>query len=228
MPGSPVGRATGAKSVYDRIRSQIIEGTLAPDERLTEPGLAHALQVSRTPVREALRLLMAEGLVREQLTGGVRVTPLRIEDLSRIYEVRERLEGLMARDASIRISAEGRAELEYLHTLMERTRESDPTVLDLGGQFHAKIAEYADNPWCAQLLRQIRGHVDRYRARSTSRPGRIDEAIAEHRAVLEAVQTGTPHEAEEAMRHHVRLSAESAAQALRPGDFPKSVSGAAR
>ncbi len=208
-------RSSGALTVYTTVRAQIIDGTLAPDLRLTEPELAHSLGVSRTPVREALRLLMAEGLVLQQVTGGMRVAPLRSDDLNRIYDIRARLEGLLARDAAARMDVRFRHELLGIVEVMERTRGVDGDVLDLGRQFHAKIAECADNRWCVQLLHQIRGHVDRFRAWSTSDPGRPDEAVTEHGKILQALLAGDPDAAERAMLAHVARSAHAARRALR-------------
>lgn len=196
------------------LRARIIDGSLAPEARLTEPDLAQSLDVSRTPVREALRLLMAEGLVQQRLTGGMRVATLHSDDLDRIYEIRGRLEGLMARDACVRMDAVARVKLQNLMDLMERMKGVDTAVLDLGRQFHGAIAERADNPWCANLLHQIGGQVDRYRARSTSQPGRPDEAVAEHRRIFDQVTGGDPDAAEQAMREHVALSAAAARRAL--------------
>ncbi|MEK8227493.1 DUF2625 family protein [Oerskovia sp. M15] len=102
-PLAVVRRQSGARAVYDLLRSRIIDGTLAADARLTEPVLSAQLGVSRTPVREALRLLQAEALVVEQPTGGVRVAPLDVANLQRVYDVRARLEGLLARDACERV-----------------------------------------------------------------------------------------------------------------------------
>ena len=228
MSASTARRASGAQTVYETVRAQIIDGALAPDTRLTEPGVARALGVSRTPVREALRLLLAEGLVQQQLTGGMRVAPLRSDDLGRIYDVRGRLEGLMARDACARMNAAYRAELQNLVALMERTRGIDAEALDLGRQFHTKIADCADNPWCEHLLHQIRGHIDRYRAFSTADPGRVGDAVTEHAGIFTALISGDPAAAERAMHEHVSRSAESARRALHlpdvrgaPGEAPR-------
>lgn len=213
-------RSSGAHAVYDVLRARIIDGTLAPEARLTEPDLAQSLDVSRTPVREALRLLMAEGLVQQRLTGGMRVAALHTDDLDRIYEIRGRLEGLMARDACVRMDARGRDKLQNLMDLMERMKGVDTAILDLGRQFHGAIAEIADNPWCANLLHQIGGQVDRYRARSTRQPGRPDEAVAEHRRIFDQVTGGDPDAAEQAMRDHVALSAAAARRALQHDVVP--------
>jgi DNA-binding GntR family transcriptional regulator len=206
-------RQSGAHAAYELLRARIISGEISPGTRLTEPELASALGVSRTPVREALRLLIAEGLVDQLPNGGSRVTPLNPADIRRVYDVRARLEGLMARDACVRMTPAHLDDLARLIDLMERLRGEETEVLRLGREFHGRIAEIADNPWCEQLLRQIRGHVDRYRSLSTREPGRPDRAVAEHKAIFEALSAGDPERAEQAMRQHVEQSATSALHA---------------
>ncbi|WP_286217011.1 GntR family transcriptional regulator [Paraoerskovia sediminicola] len=220
LPGLGIGpelgvrRQSGARLVYEHLRAEIVAGDLAPGERLTEPVLAERLGVSRTPVREALRLLQAEDLVEQQATGGMCVAPLDAGDLGRVYDVRSRLEGLLARDACLRATAADVAELERLVDLMERMHDDETEVLRIGGEFHGLIERVAANRWGAALLRQIRGHVDRYRALAAhERMGGTDH-IEEHRAVAEAIASGDPDRAEAAMRRHVDRSGELAAAAF--------------
>lgn len=216
MSRPAVALAPGLEAVYQRLRTAIIDGRLRPDERLTEPALADLLDVSRTPVREALRLLLAEGLVQRQVPGGLRVAPLRREDADRIFDLRARLEGLLARDACLRLDDAGEARLRRLVTLMEHLAEDELEVLRLGREFHETIAEIADHPWCSQLLRGIRGHVDRYRTWATSAPGRPGQAVAEHRTILDALAARDPEAAERMMQEHVIRSADAVRRAL-PG-----------
>ncbi|MBD5786138.1 GntR family transcriptional regulator [Cellulosimicrobium terreum] len=213
-------RQSGARAVYELLRGHIIDGTLEPGERLTEPVLAGRLGVSRTPVREALRLLQAEALVVELPTGGVRVAPLDVADARRVYEVRARLEGLLARDACERATPDDVARLVRLVTLMGAVRDHEDEVLRVGAQFHGEIEALADNRWCSALLRQIRGHVDRYRALAArGRVGTTDH-VDEHRAVADAFARGDATAAEAAMVAHIDRSAALADQALRAADHP--------
>ncbi|MEV0810817.1 GntR family transcriptional regulator [Micromonospora sp. NPDC050200] len=210
-------RQSGAQAVYELMRAKIISGEFEPSGRLTEPELASALGVSRTPVREALRLLIAEGLVEQLPTGGSRVTPLDLADIRRVYDIRARLEGLLARDACTRMTRSDLDALDRLIGLMHRLRGDETEVLRLGREFHARIADVAENRWCDQLLHQIRGHVDRYRSLSTREPGRPDLAVVEHQAIYDALASGDPERAEQAMRVHVEQSATSAAHAASGG-----------
>ena len=232
-------RQSGARAVYDVLRTQIIDGTLAPDERLSEPALASRLGVSRTPVREALRRLEAETLVVEQPTGGVRVAPLDVADARQVYEVRARLEGLLARRAAERVAgSDGRsrsedagtadaddvARLGRLVELMDAVRDHDDEVLRIGAEFHAVVERLADDRLCAALLRQIRGHVDRYRTLATRERVGTTAHVDEHRAVARAVVGGNPDAAEHAMRAHIDSSAAAATRALArdtPPDRPE-------
>lgn len=216
-PAAAGRRLSGARVAYATLRTRIIAGDLAPGERLTEPVLAETLGISRTPVREALHLLAAEALVVELPTGGVRVAPLDPADARRVYDVRSRLEGLLARDACERATADDVAALRRLVDVMDAVREHEDEVLRVGADFHGRIEAVADNAWCSALLRQLRAHVDRYRVLATrERRGGTDH-VDEHRAVAEAVASGDPDRAEAAMRAHVDRSAALAAHALADG-----------
>lgn len=206
-------RQSGAHAVYELMRARIISGEFSPGARLTEPELASVLGVSRTPIREALRLLTAEGLVDQLPTGGCRVAPLDLADIRRVYDIRGRLEGLTARDACLRMTEADLRALSRLLDLMHRLRGDEAEVLRLGREFHGRIGEIAGNRWCDQLLHQIRGHVDRYRALATREPGRPDHAVAEHQIIFDALASGDPDRAEQTMREHVDTSATSAVRA---------------
>lgn len=219
-PLAVVRRQSGARAVYDLLRQRIIDGTLAADARLTEPVLSAQLGVSRTPVREALRLLQAEALVVEQPTGGVRVAPLAVTDLHRVYDVRARLEGLLARDACERARPADVARLSRLVDLMDAVRDHEDEVLRIGAQFHGEIATLADNRWCSELLRQIRGHVDRYRSLSARERVGTTDHVDEHREVASAIASGDPDAAERAMREHIERSGAMAAKALGAQESP--------
>ncbi|GAA1402808.1 MULTISPECIES: GntR family transcriptional regulator [Oerskovia] len=219
-PLAAVRRQSGARAVYDLLRQRIIDGTLAADARLTEPVLSAQLGVSRTPVREALRLLQAEALVVEQPTGGVRVAPLAVTDLHRVYDVRARLEGLLARDACERARPADVERLSRLVDLMDAVRDHEDEVLRIGAQFHGEIAALADNRWCSELLRQIRGHVDRYRSLSARERVGTTDHVDEHREVASAIASGDPDAAERAMREHIERSGAMAAKALGEQENP--------
>jgi DNA-binding GntR family transcriptional regulator len=208
-------RRSGAEAVYAVLRDQIIEGLLPPGDRLPENDLARAMGVSRTPIREALHLLLGEQLVERRVTGGFHVAPLRESDVRQIYELRARLEGLLARDACERLTDADLVALRERIDQMSLLRDHEDEVVRIGQEFHHIIARVADNRWCVSVLQQIRGHVDRFRALSTSAPGRPTDAVAEHTAIYDALAARDPDGAESVMREHVNRGAEATLRALR-------------
>lgn len=221
-----VRRQSGSEAVHDVLRQQIISGALAPGDRLTELDLAANLGVSRTPIREALRLLLGEQLVERRATGGFRVAPLYTADVRGIYDVRALLEGLMAQDACQRMTE---ADLTTLRRQIERMsllRDHEDEVVKLGREFHGQIEQLGSNRWCVQLLQQIRGHIDRFRTVSTRAPGRAAEAAEEHQKIYDALASGDADAAGEAMREHVYRSAESTLKALTDSAQPGQAQGA--
>ena len=200
----PTGRrVSGAQVVYETLRRQITTLQLAPGTRLYETDLAARLQVSRTPLREALRLLTADGLVRQLPTGGVVVAPLDPDDMRDLYEVRAAIEGVVARQACERLGEGDLAELEGLVGQMSRLVDYPDEMLRLGQAFHARLLARSGNEHAVQLLRVLGGHLDRYQALTASIDPRRREAYAEHRGILAALRERDPHLADTRMREHV-------------------------
>ncbi|HZA84940.1 MAG TPA: GntR family transcriptional regulator, partial [Actinomycetes bacterium] len=138
-------RASGAQLVYGELRERILDLRLEPGARLHEAELAAELAVSRTPLREALRMLLAEDLVEQLPTGGMLVRRLDLQDLRELYAVRAALEGLAVREACRRLTD---TDLEALGRLVEQMRllvDHPAELTRLGGELHARIAAVAGN-----------------------------------------------------------------------------------
>ena len=196
-------RASGAQLVYGELRERILDLRLEPGARLHEAELAAALAVSRTPLREALRMLLAEDLVEQLPTGGTVVRRLDLQDMRELYAVRAALEGLAVREACHRLTG---ADLKALEGLVERMRllvDHPAELTRLGGEFHARIAAIAGNRRCEQLLRQLHGHMRRYHVLSSRRRPRRRAALEDHRALFEALRARDPDTAEQTVRDHV-------------------------
>jgi DNA-binding GntR family transcriptional regulator len=196
-------RASGAQLVYGELRERILNLDLAPGTRLTEAELAAEMAVSRTPLREALRMLLAEDLVEQLPTGGMLVRRLDLQDMQELYAVRAALEGLAAREACRRLTE---ADLEALGNLVEQMRllvDHPAELTRLGREFHGRIAVIAGNRRCEQLLRQLHGHMRRYHALSSRREPRRRAALEDHRALFEALRARDPDAAEQTVRDHV-------------------------
>jgi len=199
---------------YDHIRRGILDATLPGGTALSEYQLADQIGVSRTPVREALKRLEHEGLVRSVPRRGTFVADLSVRDIVEIYEVRIPLEVLAARVSAERMgmdeAKELLAELERVEKLalqgrVEAAREHDVHL-------HKRIIASTSNGRLAQILATLDDQVHRIRHRALSTPTRLSASLKEHRRVIEAILRRDSPGAEEAMRDHLHAARENAVQ----------------
>lgn len=194
-----------ADIAYWTIRDAIRSGVIQTGDRLIELELAAALDMSRTPVRDALRRLESERLVEKAPSRGFVVPTLTIDDIVEIYEIREVLEGLAARRAAMRM---GPAEVEALGETVERAERardaSDLVVLwEASNAFHRLLRGGNKS---ARLPRLLALMLDAHRSLRLHEfaPERVDTAVAEHRAIYEAIASRDADLAENLAREHSR------------------------
>lgn len=211
---SPLRRASGSQLVYTELRRQILALELAPGVRLNETELAASLGVSRTPFREAVRLLFAEGLLEQLPTGGVVVRGISADDIEELYGVRAALEGLLAAEATARATPADLARLESLVDRNARLVDLPDEAMRAGHDFHEAIASIASNSWAQRLHAQIDVQMARYRVFTNETQDRRTQALAEHRAILAAIGTGDPTIARAAAEEHVHSAREVAVVAV--------------
>lgn len=199
-----ISRQRLADQVYDVLRGRILDRSLVPGDRLSVPLLAAELELSRSPVREAVQRLVVEGLAEEEFHRGARVAGVDAADLADVFAVREALEGLAASLAATR-DAEGlvtalRASIAA-HT--EAIRADDEQAIIAADQaFHQALLEAADNRHLDRALGPLLG-----RAQVAMLSGDLSrwprKAVAEHKAILAAIRAGDATAAEKAAREHV-------------------------
>ena len=178
-----------ADIVFDKLESDILSGKLPEGETLTEIRLSNELNVSRTPVREALRRLEQEKLIRESGKGAV-VLGISVGDLKDIYEIRSRIEGLAAyRCATLATDAE-LAELAGIVDLQEfYTMKSNPdSMSSTDTEFHKRIYEMCGSEILSSMLSELHKKVQRYRKLSFESGSRAAAAQKEHRMILRAYE----------------------------------------
>jgi DNA-binding GntR family transcriptional regulator len=194
---------------YQQVRAAIIQGEFEPGAPLFEVHLASQLGMSRTPVREALKVLARDGFVEVVPTRGYVVPRRSIDDMRELFELRESLEGMAARFAAMRATDQDLKELERL--CINYAREQDwAKWAQIGTSFHDLLLVAARNGRLTAMLDSLNGQI--VHSRRTVLQGnaqRRDAAIREHRAILEAVKAQQPDEAEARAREHVRLSYEA-------------------
>ena len=210
------GAVTTADAVYQALRQGILHGDLAPGERLRSDALANDLRVSRTPVREALRKLEAEGLV-ERSGSGLIVREFSEKDLTELFYVREALEGMAARLAAENATpgeiAEIREMLDDMEVGAAARRYRGAAATDR--EFHRLICRAAHNERLLQSLKSLLDHVRQMQTSTLYVAGRPAEALKEHRDLLQAIVARDPDRAEELARAHRRKTLELRKDMLR-------------
>ncbi len=202
--GTHRGRTTDA--VTDALREAILDGVLGPTTWLREDEIAGAFRVSRTPVREALRRLADEGLVVKTANHGTTVAPLSLEDVLALYVVREDLEGVAARLAAVRCPTGLVETLDGIGAEMkEAAAQQDTAGLSrLNLAWHRALRDATGNSYLDRFLGQVEHAVRRLPASTLGYKDRAEEAVAEHDAVVRAIEARDGEAAERSAKAHMR------------------------
>lgn len=198
--------------VHKILHAAILRGHLKPGERLVEEKLCGQLKVSRSPLREALRRLEAEGLVAILARQGAVVTELTRRDLTDLFAVREVLEGLASRLAAESITLEELSELgEICRAMGERIRANDmPAVAELNAAFHERVISASRNKWIKRLMTRLRDQIQRVYISSVQHPDRAPKSLMEHLEIQTALRNRDAAAAEKLTREHVQRAKEVA------------------
>ena len=193
------------QEVADTLREQIFAGLLAPGSFLDEVALCERLQISRTPLREALKVLTAEGLVRHEPRRGSFVNEVTAQDLDEIFPVIALLEGRCAFEAASKAKPTDLKQLRRLHDALEKHAAAHNVdgYYRANHAFHSKVQALAANRWLDRATNDLRRFVRLLRGRQLNWPGRIDQSIGEHRALLAAIEDKEPARAEKLMHDHL-------------------------
>jgi DNA-binding GntR family transcriptional regulator len=203
--------------VEDRLRKAIMDGRFPPGAHLADRVLCEQFGVSRSIVREAIRLLEAEGWVSVVPHRGSFVTYLTVAEAVQIYEVRAALEALAGQGFAERASEEERAELRAVY---ERLAAMDPSIgqdvlLKAKREFYAVLLRGCRNDYADRMLCQLLNRIMHLRATSLSAPGRLPNTIRELRRIIEAIEQRDGEGAAAACREHVRSAAMVALRVMR-------------
>ncbi len=200
---------TLSDEVYERLRDEIVKGLIRPNERLVELDLAERLGVSRTPVRESLKRLSAEGLIH----GGRHHLVVREhapEEIREIYESRAALEGYASRLAAMRAT---QGEVDTIGSFHETdvkklVRSPREHIVDVNDRFHDAIIEAAHNARLLDLIRRNREFYFNYRIARMYTDPEAEMSLEGHNAIFRAIEKRDPEAAEEATRAHVMQALE--------------------
>ncbi len=215
-PVDAVDRRTLPATVADRLRELIIEGELPPGTRLNERALGERLGVSRTPLREAFRLLSAEGLVQIQPNRGAQVVALSEEDIRESFEVMSGLEALSGELACRRITDEEVAEIKALtfEMLACHARRDLPAYYRLNRAIHERINLAANNRLLAQVYATLNLRIQNLRFRLNFDHDQWDTAAREHADMVDALAARDSARLATIMRKHLKHKGESVLESL--------------
>ncbi|PTW51402.1 GntR family transcriptional regulator [Rhodovulum kholense] len=206
-----------AERVADRLRDRIVKGDLPPGSRLVERKLSAELNVSRTPIREALKLLRVDGLVDISLHRGAQVVDYTAEEAEDLFDLIAVIESLAAERLAQRITADVLDRLETLHTRMLAQYEARDasTYFDTNTEIHDTIVVEAGNAVLTDSHRRVAMRARRGRFMAIFDADRWRQSVGEHETVMAAFRARDPAAAARIWRQHLRHSGESVAETLR-------------
>ncbi len=212
----PITRHALYEEVAERLRARIFAHELAPGTWLDEQAIAAELGISRTPLREALKVLAGEGLVRLEPRRGCYVAELTEQDLDDIFPVMALLEGRCAWEAARRGASADFSELAAIHRDLEKHAAANDAdrFFEANQAFHSAVQRIAGNRFLVQMIDDARKVLKLTRRDSLRLDGRLRQSLAEHRAILAALQQRDADTAARLMHDHL-LSGRDALARLR-------------
>jgi DNA-binding GntR family transcriptional regulator len=196
----------GRQHAVARLRHAIVTGDMAPGQRLVEEELAAVFEVTRASLRQALIDLTADGLVERIPNRGARVRVITRDEAVAITECRMALEGLCAAKAAEHVTAEQARQLSRLSDeLRAAVSDGEPVrYSELNRELHRSVIDISGQEVAAGLLARLNGQLVRHQFRLSLRPGRPQQSLPEHLAIIDAIVARDPARAEEAARNHLR------------------------
>jgi DNA-binding GntR family transcriptional regulator len=197
--------------VAELLRQRIFNRELAPGSWIDELKLAEEYGISRTPLREALKVLATEGLVTMKVRRGAYVTEVSERDLADVYHLLALLESDAAGVVATKASDVQLKELATLHKELEKSVGQREKFFELNEAFHMRLLAIADNRWRDQMVADLRKVMKLNRHNSLLKTGRIQESLAEHQAIMTALLARNPTGTVQAMQSHFKNGLEAAA-----------------
>lgn len=202
------------QEVAERLRQRIFAHELPPGAWIDEQKLAEQYGISRTPLREALKVLASEGLVTLKPRRGCYVTEISAQDLDDIFPLMAMLEGRCAAEAVRRIRREDVEQIRAIHAALEESASNGriEAFFEANQEFHRKIQELAGNRWLLSVVQDLRKVLKLSRLHSLSLEGRLQQSLEEHRRIVAAILAGDAQAAEKEMHDHLLSGREALAR----------------
>ena len=199
------------QEVAELLRQRIFNRELTPGSWIDELKLAEEYGISRTPLREALKVLATEGLVTMKLRRGAYVTEVSERDLTDVYHLLSLLESDAAGVVATQASEAQLKDLQTLHRELEKSVSNRERFFQINERFHMRLLEIADNRWRDQMVADLRKVMKLKRHNSLLKSGRIQESLAEHQAIMNALLSRDATASAQAMQTHFNNGLQAAA-----------------
>ncbi|NHC07946.1 GntR family transcriptional regulator [Azonexus fungiphilus] len=202
------------QEVAERLRQRIFAHELTPGTWIDEQKLAEQYGISRTPLREALKVLASEGLVELKPRRGCYVTEISRQDLDDIFPLMAMLEARCAFEAVKRARSADLAELKAIHEQLESAARDGriDAFFEANQEFHKKIQALSGNRWLLSVIQDLRKVLKLSRLHSLSLEGRLQQSLDEHRAILASMLSGDAAKSEKLMLDHIQSGREALAR----------------
>ena len=207
------------RPLYEEVAELLRQRIFAPRPNDLEPGawidemkLSAEYGISRTPLREAIKVLAAEGLVTMKMRRGAYVTEVNEKDLRDVFHLLAVLEADAASTVAATASDQQLQELKALHQQLEKSVADRVKFFSINEAFHIRLLQVADNKWREQMVADLRKVMKLNRAQSLLKAGRIEQSLAEHSAIMSALAKRNPGSAQAAMRAHITSGLEAAGE----------------
>lgn len=212
----PIARASLHEKITARLRDMIMEGELLPGARVPERVLCERFGISRTPLREALKVLASEGLLELHPNRGATVARLTVADVDEMFQVMGALEALSGELACARVTEEELVEIRALHyqMVLHHTRNELGPYFRLNQAIHEKILDAARNPTLAGIYRGLAGRIRRARYQANMSGPRWRQAVAEHAEMLAALTARDGPRLAAILRRHLENKCETVKASL--------------
>ncbi len=210
-PTHSLSRRALYEDVAERLRAQIFARELEPGAWIDELKLSAAYGISRTPLREALKVLAAEGLVTMKPRRGAYVAEMNRDDVAQIYHLLALLEADAAGEVARHASEAQLQRLQQLHERLEKQVRQRDAFFAANEQFHMSLLDIAGNRWRTQIVTDLRKVMKLNRHHSLFKQGRLADSLAEHRALMAAIAGRDSAKAARLMREHFDSGLEAAA-----------------
>ena len=199
------------EEVAELLRQRIFNRELTPGSWIDELKLAEEYGISRTPLREALKVLATEGLVTMKVRRGAYVTEMSDSDLADVYHLLALLESDAAEVVATKATELQLRELEGLHQELEKAVHNRERFFEINEAFHMRMLEIANNRWRDQMVADLRKVMKLNRHNSLLKSGRIEDSLVEHRAIMAALVARDAAGTAQRMREHFKNGLEAAA-----------------